>query len=65
VRALEYSLIKNPEIYQECSSFIIKDIVFSSNADNEIKKFVKTHFIVKGYFIPYKKSQPPLIEINF
>ncbi len=59
VKAVEHSFEKNPEKCPECSTFMLVDVVFSFNADKEIKKLVKTHGIVKGYFIPYRRAQPP------
>lgn len=58
-QAIEHSFQKDPEKCPECSTFMIKDVVFSFLADREIKKLVKTHGIVKGYFIPYRRYQPP------
>jgi hypothetical protein len=58
-KAIEHSFENKPEVCPECSSIMVKDIVYSFQADKEIKKLVKTHGIVKGYFISYKGSQPP------
>jgi len=58
-KAVEHSFEKNPEICPECSTFMVRDVVFSFLADREIKKLVKTHGIVKGYFIPFRRSLPP------
>ena len=58
-KVVEHSFEKNSEICPECSSFMIKDVIFTFYADKEIKKLIKTHGIVKGYFIPFKKSRSP------
>ncbi len=57
--AIEHSFQEDPEKCSECSAFMIKDVVYSFLADKEMKKLVKTHAIVKGYFIPYRQCQPP------
>ncbi len=58
-KAVEHSFEKNPEICPHCSTFMIREVVFSFLADKEIKKLVKTHGIEKGYFISYQRSRPP------
>lgn len=58
-KVVENSFEANPEICPECLTFVIRDVVFSFQADKEIKKLFKTHGIMKGYFIPYRRSQPP------
>jgi hypothetical protein len=58
-KAVEHSFNKDPVKCPECTCSMKLDTVFSFFADNEIKKLVKTHVIVKGYFIPYKKQVVP------
>jgi hypothetical protein len=47
-KAIEHSFEKNPEVCPECSTYMIRDVVFSFQADKEIKKLAKTHGIEKG-----------------
>ncbi len=54
--AILKSFEKTPEECPECSTFMLPDAVFSFFADREIKKLIKTHAIIKGYFIPHKKE---------
>ena len=58
-RAVEHSFEHKPEECPRCSSLMIKEVVFSFFADREIKKLLKTHEIIKGYFVPYEKYRPP------
>ncbi len=61
--AIQNSFEKAPEECPECFSLMMQETIFSFLADREIKKLIKTHAIIKGYFIPYKKmnrnSMPP------
>ncbi len=58
-KAVEHSFEKNPEICPHCSTFMIRDVIFSFQADREIKILLKIHGVKKGYFIPYKGLRPP------
>jgi hypothetical protein len=59
-KAIEHSFGKDPEVCPECSLPMLRDTVYSYNADREISRLIKTHEIIKGYFIPYKrKPRPP------
>ncbi len=53
--AIQNSFDKAPEECPECTTFMLPDTIFSFLADREIKKLIKTHVIVKGYFISFKK----------
>lgn len=59
VKAIEHSFEKNPEVCPECSSVMIRDIVFSFSADREMRKLIKTHRIYRGYFISYQTAIKP------
>jgi predicted RNA-binding Zn-ribbon protein involved in translation (DUF1610 family) len=55
-KAIEHSFNKQPEKCPECNQQILHDTVFSSLADKEIRRIMKTHDLVNGYFIPKKKK---------
>ena len=55
-KAIENSFQKNPEVCPDCLKYMIKDTVYSFRADNVIKRLVKTHAIIGGYFKPFVKQ---------
>jgi hypothetical protein len=55
-KAIEHSFNKQPEKCPECNQQMLHDTVFSSLADKEIHKIMKTHDLVNGYFTPKKKK---------
>ncbi len=55
-KAIEHSFNKQPEKCPECNGQMQLDTVFSSFADKEIHRIMKTHALVNGYFIPKKKK---------
>ena len=55
-KAIENSFQKNPEVCPDCLKYMVKDTVYSFRADNVIKRLVKTHAIVGGYFKPMIKQ---------
>jgi hypothetical protein len=62
-KAIEISFNKKPENCPDCGTLMLPDTIYSFSADSEIKKLVKTHTIIKGYFRPnvkaVKRVMPP------
>jgi len=58
-KGIEHSFQTNPEVCPDCLTFMVKDTVYSFLADIEIKKLVKTHGIINGYFKPYRRQEKP------
>ena len=56
-RAIEHSFNKEPEKCPECNQKMLHDTVFSSFADKEILRIMKTHRLEKGYFIQKQTKQ--------
>jgi len=56
-KAFEISFNKKPENCPDCGTRMVPDTIYSFSADKEIKKLVKTHKIVRGYFKPYLKAE--------
>lgn len=55
-KAIEHSFNKQPEKCPECNQQMQLDTVFTSLADKEIHRIMKTHDLVNGYFIPKQKK---------
>ncbi len=64
-KRLKFHSIKKMEKCPDCGILMLPDTIFSFPADREIKKLVKIHTIIRGYFKPnvkaVKKSYVPIL----
>ena len=54
--AIEHSFNKNPEICPKCGRAMTLSLVFSHQAELEMRKLWKTHLLYNRYFRPMKRG---------